>query len=357
MSSAQDAYSQLDDLEPVQRIRAAKAKLGKELVILGHHYVSDEVIQFADYRGDSLQLARQAAASDEARYIVFCGVHFMAETAAILSRPGQIVVFPNLRAGCQLADMAEIGDVQAAWDSLMSLWPESDLIPITYVNSAASLKAFCGRHGGIVCTSSNAARICRWALGRASHVLFFPDENLGTNTALEMGVPWDRIKVWNPSKPWGGNDEGLSQATFVVWRGFCYVHHRFTVEHVAVMRAKYQGIQVVVHPECLPGVVAQADAAGSTSFIIKYAQEAPSGARMAIGTESNLVYRLAKEHSDKLIVPLSESFCVSMARNDMRNLLQTLDSIIDGHPREIVDVAPEVKEPARIAVERMLRES
>ena len=357
MSSAQEDYTQLDDLEVVRRIEMAKAKLGKELVILGHHYVSDEVIQFADYRGDSLQLSRQAAASVDARYIVFCGVHFMAETAAILSRPGQIVVFPNLRAGCQMADMAEPDDVQEAWDQLTGIWDESDLIPITYVNSAASLKAFCGRHGGIVCTSSNAAKICQWALERANHILFFPDENLGTNTALGMGVPTDRIKVWNPSRPRGGNDESLSQATFVVWRGFCYVHHRFTVEHVAAVRAKYGGIQVVVHPECLPEVVALSDAVGSTSFIIKYAQEAPSGARMAIGTESNLVYRLAKEHADKLIVPLAESFCVSMARNNMRNLLQSLDSILDGHPREVVDVAPEIKEPARIAVERMLRES
>ena len=355
--TAQKAYNQLDDREIARRIQSAKARLGKELVILGHHYVSDEVIQFADYCGDSLQLSRQAAALDDAKYIVFCGVHFMAETAAILCHPEQMVLLPNMRAGCQMADMAEISDVQAAWDGLTSLWPESDLIPITYVNSAAALKAFCGEHGGIVCTSSNAAKICRWALDRANHVLFFPDENLGTNTALDMGIPRDRIKVWNPSKPWGGNAEGLAQATFVVWRGFCYVHHRFTVEHVAAIRAKYDGIQVVVHPECLPEVVAQADATGSTSFIVRFAREAPTGARIAIGTESNLVYRLAKEYPDKLIVPLSESFCVSMARNNMRNLLETLDSILDGHPKEVVDVAQEVKEPARIAVERMLRES
>ena len=346
---------QLDEAEVVRRIWAAKAKLGRDLVILGHHYMSDDVIQFADYRGDSLQLAQQAVSHKDVKYIVFCGVHFMAETASILSQPGQMVLMLTLKAGCQMADMAELEDVQTAWEALTGLWGD-DVVPITYVNSTAALKAFCGEHGGITCTSSNAPQICRWALGRASHVLFFPDENLGANTALAMGIPPEKIAVWNPSKSMGG-DARLEQATFVVWRGFCYVHHRFSVKDVETVREKYPGISVVVHPECLPEVVAQADDSGSTSYIIRYVQSAPAGARIAIGTEANLVYRLDKEHPDKLVVPLAESYCISMARNNMYDLLETLESILEGHPKEVVQVPPEIAAPARIAVERMLQES
>lgn len=348
-------YGQMSWNEIAARIKRAKAKLGDELVILGHHYVSDEVIQFADYRGDSLQLSRQAANVPNARYIVFCGVHFMAETAAVLSRPEQMVLVPNLKAGCMLAEMGQIDDVEAAWVQLSQLWPD-DVTPITYVNSAASLKAFCGRHGGIVCTSSNAAQICAWALERRGHVMFFPDENLGTNTALAMGIEPERIKVWDPSQPWGGNED-IEQAKFVVWRGFCYVHTQFTVEHVKAIRERYDNMRVVVHPESRPAVVAAADDNGSTAYIIKVVEAAPAGARFAIGTEANLVHRLAKENPDKLIVPLVESFCVSMARNNIYNLVRTLDSILEGNPVERVDVEPEIKREARLAVERMLQES
>jgi len=350
-----EAYKTLTQDQVAARIRTIKEKLGKELIILGHHYMSDAVIQFADYRGDSLELSRKAAQAGEAHYIVFCGVHFMAETAAILSRPGQIVTIPDRRAGCLLADMAEIEEVRRAWDDLYALWGD-DLTPITYVNSAAELKAFCGEHGGVICTSSNAAKICRWALQRSNHALFFPDANLGTNTALAMGIPRDQIKVWNPSRPLGGNPD-IAQARFVAWRGFCNVHVHFTLEHIAAVRARYEGIKVVVHPECSPEVVAQSDANGSTSFIVQYVRQAPAGARIAIGTESNLVYRLAKESPDKLVVPLVESYCISMERINPYNLLRTLDSLLEGHPMELIEVSPENARWARVALERMLQES
>jgi quinolinate synthase len=349
-------YAELDDAEVSRRIEEIRKDLGSRVVILAHHYTSDAVVEHADFRGDSLGLSRQAAAQADAEFIVFCGVHFMAETASILSQPGQTVVIPDLGAGCQMADMAEIVDVEAAWAALSERWGESSLLPITYVNSAASLKAFCGKHGGIVCTSSNAERICRWALDRAEHLLFFPDQNLGTNTALAMGYPDDAIRVWNPSKL-DESAAGLREATFVVWRGFCYVHHRFGIEHVQAVRAQHPGIEVIVHPECLPEVVAAADGNGSTAWIIRHVEAAPSGARIAVGTECNLVYRLAKAHPNKLIVPLRDSFCVSMARNNPRNLLQVLESLRDGKPRNVVEVPPETKELARVAVERMLEES
>jgi quinolinate synthase len=349
-------YKQLTLDQVAERIRAAKAELGNEVVILGHHYVSDEVIQFADYRGDSLQLSRQAANVPDARYIVFCGVHFMAETAAVLSRDEQIVLVPTTRASCMMAEMADIEEVSAAWDDLDGLWP-GDVTPITYVNSTARLKAFCGRHDGISCTSSNAADIVQWALARKDHVFFFPDENLGTNVALSLGIPREQIKVWNPSQPWGGNPTDIDKARVIVWRGFCYVHTQFAVEHVEAIRAKYDDIQVIVHPECTPEVVQAADANGSTSFIIQMVEKAPEGARIAVGTEANLVHRLNAQYPKKLVIPLAESHCVAMGRNNVYNLLHALESILAGQPVAQVQVSPEIREYAKIAVERMLQES
>ena len=348
-----ESYKRLSREEAIARVGELKAKLGRDLVILGHHYMSDDVIQFADFRGDSLQLSQEAARVEDARYIVFCGVHFMAETADILRRPGQVVVIPDKRAGCLLADMAETDEVRNAWKSLTDLWGD-DITPITYVNSTASLKAFCGRNGGIVCTSSNAAEVCRWALERTRHVLFFPDANLGTNTALSMGIPREQIMTWDPSRPLGGNPD-IDRARFVVWRGFCYVHSHFTPEHVAAIRAKYEGIRIVVHPECSPEVVELSDENGSTSYIVRVAEKAPAGARLAIGTECNLVYRLAQEHPDKLIVPLVDSYCVSMARINLYNLLRSLESIVEGRPVEVVEVPEQVKAEAQIALQNMLR--
>ena len=344
--SLEDAYA---------RIRDLRAKLGKDVIILGHHYMTDAVIQFADYRGDSLELARKATQAGDARYIVFCGVHFMAETASILSKPGQIVVIPDRRAGCLLADMAETDEVQRAWEQLTPLWGQ-DITPITYVNSTAELKAFCGEHNGIVCTSSNARKICEWAFKQSAHLLFFPDQNLGTNTVLKMGVSREQIKVWNPTRPLGGHLD-IAQARVVVWRGFCNVHDRFTIEHVAAVRAKYPGIRVVVHPECTPEVVAASDENGSTSYIIQAIQKAPTGARLAIGTEANMVYRLAAENPDKLIIPLVDAYCVSMERINPYNLLRTLQSIVDDHPQEIVEVPAAIKSSAKTALERMLQQS
>jgi len=345
-------HKRLSEAEVAARIWAAKAKLGKEMVILGHHYMSDAVIQFADYRGDSLELSRRAAQASEARYIVFCGVHFMAETASILSRPDQIVLIPDVRAGCIMADMAETDEVEQAWADLDALWP-GDVTPITYVNSVASLKAFCGAHGGIACTSSNAAKICRWALDRTGHVLFVPDQNLGANTALAMGIPADEVMIWHPSRPYGGNPN-IEEARFVVWRGFCNVHVQFAIEHIIAIRAKYPDIQVVVHPECAPDVVALADANGSTSYIVRYVREAPAGAKIAVGTEANLVYRLAKECPDKMVIPLADSYCVSMERINPWNLLRSVESILAGDPVEQVSVPPEIRKPAKVALERML---
>ncbi|MDY7077280.1 MAG: quinolinate synthase NadA, partial [Chloroflexota bacterium] len=276
------------------RISNLKSQLGDQLVILGHHYQRDDVIQFADFCGDSLKLARDAANCHEAKYIVFCGVHFMAETAAILSQPDQIVLLPDLEAGCPLAEMADLADVEQAWAQLGQVMDvESEVMPVTYVNSAANLKAFCGRHGGIVCTSSNAQDVLAWALARRPRVLFFPDQHLGRNTAKRMGIPLEKMLLWNPNRPFGGHDsQALRQARIFLWRGWCAVHQRFLPADVTAWRARAPDIQVIVHPECTVEVVDLADEAGSTATIIRRVDESPPGTKWAIGTEFNLVNRL-----------------------------------------------------------------
>ncbi len=334
------------------RIREAKAQLGQDLIILGHHYQRDEVIQFADYVGDSLELSRRAAEAKGARYIVFCGVDFMAETAAMLCAPSQSVCLPAHSAVCPMAQMADVNQAQVAWQHLTSLWGD-DLIPITYQNSYATLKAFCGRKGGAVCTSSNAQALLRWALGQKDHAIFFPDEHLGRNSALAIGIPADRIAVWDPSQA-EASREAARNATVVIWKGYCHVHTFFTVEHVEAVRRKYPGIQVIVHPECPSEVVAKSDLNGSTSFIVRTVEAAAPGSTFAIGTEIHLVARLAREHPDLTIVPLARSMCGAMYRINPYNLSYTLDHLVIGDPVNVIRVPSDIAQWAQLALQKML---
>jgi quinolinate synthase len=343
------------------RIWKAKEALGDSLVILGHHYQRDDVIQFADFRGDSLKLARDAADCVDAKYIVFCGVHFMAETADILSQLEQVVLLPDLEAGCPLAEMANRADVEGAWAQLGEVLDvEGEVLPITYVNSSAALKAFCGQHGGSVCTSSNAASVLAWAFERRPRVLFFPDQHLGRNTAKKMGIPLEEMVLWNPSLPLGGNDvEALEQARVFLWRGFCNVHQRFKPEHVTAWRERDPDIRVIVHPECEMAVVDLADEAGSTAYIIKRVEESPPGTRWAVGTEANLVNRLKHEHSGQFIDHLSSepSYCRTMNLITLEKLARVIERLVDGEVVNQVSVPEDVARDARVALERMLEAS
>jgi len=333
-------------------------QLGDRLVILGHHYQKDEVIQFADFRGDSLKLARDAANCHEAKYIVFCGVHFMAETAAILAQPGQTVLIPDLEAGCPLAAMADLEDVERAWVELGEVLDvEREVMPITYVNSSADLKGFCGRHGGLVCTSSNAQAALEWALTRRPRVLFFPDQHLGRNTAKRMGIPLEEMLLWNPSQSFGGHDAGtLQQARILLWRGWCSVHQRFLPEHVTAWRKREPGIRIIVHPECTMEVVDLADESGSTAHIIRRVEESPPGSKWAIGTEFNLVNRLKNERPEQFIVSLSPepSHCRTMNLITLEKLARVLEGLAQGEIVNPVTVPDEVARYARVALERML---
>ncbi len=340
------------------RVREAKAALGSSLVILGHHYQRDQVIQFADLRGDSLKLARDAANSRDARYIVFCGVHFMAETAAILAQPGQTVLLPDLKAGCPLAAMAEHADVERAWAELGQVMDvENEVMPVTYVNSAAELKAFCGQHGGLVCTSSNAGAVLSWALARRPRVLFFPDQHLGRNTAKKMGIPPEKMLLWSPNQAFGGHDSAaLRQAEVLLWRGWCSVHQRFLPEHVTAWRERQPDVRVIVHPECRMEVVDLADEAGSTAYIIRRVQASSPGARWAIGTEANLVNRLQQQHPEQFIASLSPepSNCRTMNLITLDKLAAVLEGLFGDETINPVTVPPDVAQPARQALARML---
>lgn len=350
--------------ELADRIRVAKATLGDRVVVLGHFYQREEVVQFADYVGDSYQLANAARANPDAQTIVFCGVHFMAETADMLSRPEQSVILPNLAAGCSMADMADVDSVEECWEELEALYgsePDEDgllpVIPVTYMNSSAALKGFCGRHGGIVCTSSNAETVLRWAFERGRRVLFFPDQHLGRNTAKAMGVPLERMPLWNPRKPLGGNSaESLSEARVILWHGFCSVHKRFTVGQIEEARAQHPGVRVVVHPECPMDVVDAADEYGSTDYITKAIAAAPAGSTFAIGTEINLVQRLAAQYPQHTIFCLDSVVCPcsTMYRIHPAYLAWVLESLVAGETVNRIAVADEVAEPARVALERML---
>ena len=342
----------------VARARAAKAALGDRVFVLGHHYQRDEVIAFADVTGDSFKLAQQAAARPEAEFVVFAGVHFMAESADILTSPSQKVLLPDLAAGCSMADMASFDQVEQCWEDLQAAGVADVTVPVSYMNSSAAIKAFTGEHGGTICTSSNAQRALAWAFERGSKVLFLPDQHLGRNTAVrEMGLSLDDCVVYDPRKPGGGlTAQQLQDATMVLWKGHCSVHGRFTAESVRDVRERVPGVTVLVHPECTHEVVEAADLVGSTEMIIKTLEAAPAGSAWAIGTELNLVRRLAKEHPDKTVVFLDKAvcFCSTMNRIDLPHLVWTLESLVEGRVVNQISVEPRTAEHARAALDRML---
>jgi quinolinate synthase len=342
----------------VERARAAKAALGDRLFVLGHHYQRDEVIEFADVTGDSFKLAQSAAARPDAPYIVFCGVHFMAESADILTSDAQQVILPDLAAGCSMADMARLQQVEDAWDLLSDAGVADVTVPVTYMNSSADIKAFCGRNGGLVCTSSNARRALTRAFERGEKVLFLPDQHLGRNTAvLEMGLSLDDCVVWDPHKPGGGLTAAeLADATMILWRGHCSVHGRFSAAHVDAARERIPGVQVLVHPECKHEVVTKADLIGSTEFIIKTIDAAPAGSSWVIGTELNLVQRLAQSYPDKHIAFLDKSvcFCSTMNRIDLPHFVWALENLVDGKVVNQISVDPVTEREAKVALQRML---
>ncbi|QNP73146.1 quinolinate synthase NadA [Streptomyces roseirectus] len=348
------------DPDLIERARAAKERLGEKVFVLGHHYQRDEVIQFADVTGDSFKLARDAAARPEAEYIVFCGVHFMAESADILTSDEQKVVLPDLAAGCSMADMATAEQVAECWDVLVEAGVAEQVVPVSYMNSSADIKAFTGRHGGTICTSSNAQRALEWAFEQAEKVLFLPDQHLGRNTAVrDLGMSLDDCVVYNPHKPNGGlTVEQLRDAKMILWRGHCSVHGRFSLESVEDVRARIPGVNVLVHPECRHEVVAAADYVGSTEYIIKALEAAPAGSKWAIGTELNLVRRLANRFAaeGKEIVFLDKTvcFCSTMNRIDLPHLVWTLESLADGKLINRIEVDKETEKFAKLALERML---
>jgi quinolinate synthase len=350
-----DSYLLVPDNTLDARIAAAKARLGKNVVILGHHYQRDEVVKFADFRGDSLKLSQQAASTD-AKYIVFCGVHFMAESADILSRPGQVTILPDLNAGCSMADMADIGQVEACWEELESVGGLK-VIPVTYMNSTAAIKGFTGERGGAVCTSSNADKVIRFAFEHGERVLFLPDEHLGRNTAFRMGIPLEQMVVWDPFRELGGNTPAqLRNAKMILWKGYCSVHQRFLPEHVDRVRREIPGVKVLVHPECRFEVVQKADSTGSTEQIAKIIRAAEPGSKWVVGTEIHLVNRLSKELPDRTVQSLDPNVCVctTMFRISPQHLLWTLDNLVEGRVVNQIVVDEKTKKWARVALERML---
>jgi len=351
-----DSYLLVPDNTLDDRIAAAKARLRNDVVILGHHYQRDEVVKFADFRGDSLKLSYQAAEA-QGRYIVFCGVHFMAESADILRRPHQMVILPDLNAGCSMADMADIGQVEACWDELSSLIDPGKIIPVTYMNSTAAIKAFTGEQGGSICTSSNAAAVMKWAFERGEKVLFLPDEHLGRNTGYRMGVPLERMIVWDPYQEFGGNTpEAIRNARIILWKGYCSVHQRFTLRQVERVRREHPGIRVIVHPECRFQVAQAADEIGSTEGIIKAITASPAGTEWAVGTEIHLVNRLGKEFRDRKVISLDPSVCVctTMFRITPQHLLWALENLGEGHVVNRISVDERTRHYARVALDRML---
>jgi len=350
-----DSYLLVPDNSLDERIARAKARLGRDVVILGHHYQRDEVVKFTDFRGDSLKLSYQAAEAD-GRYIVFCGVHFMAESADILRREHQAVILPDLNAGCSMADMADIGQVEACWSELSSVGGLK-VIPITYMNSTAAIKSFTGEHGGAVCTSSNAAVVMKWAYERGEKVLFLPDEHLGRNTAFRMGIPLDQMIVWDPFEEFGGNSpDAIRAARVILWKGYCSVHQRFTPRHVERVRREHPGIRVIVHPECRFEVTQAADQIGSTEGIIKAITASPAGSQWAVGTEIHLVNRLSKELPNHKVMSLDSSVCVctTMFRITPQHLLWALDNLVSGNIVNRISVDERTRHFARVALDRML---
>jgi len=394
-----DIYRELSDAELRLRIQSAKERLGSRLVVLGHHYQQDAVIDFADFTGDSFELSRHAAAQKEAEFVVFCGVHFMAESADILTPEHVRVILPDLGAGCSMADMANLDQTLEAWAQLEEICPDQLIVPITYMNSSAAIKSFVGEHGGAVCTSSNCRNVLEWALRggaqegsairvqgsvNAAHetgtgtvsslssflnpeprtlnpekvkVLFFPDQHLGRNTAYAMGYPLEKMVVWDPRQNLGGNTaQQLKDADFVLWKGHCSVHALFRPEHVDEVRAKYPGIKVMVHPECKFDVVQKADLAGSTAYIVKQVEAAPPGTQWAIGTEVHLIHRLARQHPEQKIIVLSDCqcLCTTMYRIDLPHLCWVLENLVEGRVVNEINVDAHTRKWATVALERML---
>ena len=346
------------DPELVSRATIARAALGDRALVLGHHYQRDEVIAFADITGDSFKLAQAAAAQSTAEYIIFCGVHFMAESADILTSANQKVILPDLAAGCSMADMATANQVQECWNQLSELGIADKTIPVTYMNSSAAIKSFTGEHGGTICTSSNAKKTMEWALSKGEKILFLPDQHLGRNTAvLSLGLSLSDCVLWNPWKPMGGlTAEQLRAAKVILWRGHCSVHGRFTVDAVNEVRNRLPGVKVLVHPECQHEVVSIADVVGSTEAIIQTVEQSPAGSKWAIGTELNLVSRLAKAHPDKEIVFLDKTvcYCSTMNRIDLPHLVWAMESLVAGHEVNQIKVAPDIARFSKLALEQML---
>jgi quinolinate synthase len=360
-----DRYVGLSDAEMDARIAAAKRTLGRRLVILGHHYQRDEVIKFADYTGDSYKLAQHVAGHPDADFIVFCGVHFMAESADVLSAPHQQVILPDLAAGCSMADMADPDQLEMCWSDLEQmglLEPANNgrapVVPVTYINSSAAIKAFCGERGGVVCTSSNAAATLKWAWQRGERVLFLPDQHLGRNTAYKLGVPLDAMVVWDPNEIWGGLDpETVRQARILLWKGHCSVHTRFTVRQIENIRAQHPGVRVIVHPEVPWEVVQAADDSGSTEYIIKQVKASPIGSTWAVGTEIHLVNRLARQvHPERTVLSLDQfgCLCSTMFRVSPNHLLWILEGLVDGKVHNRIVVPDDRKHWTKVALDRML---
>ena len=341
-----------DDNYLIEQIQNLKKDLGDALIILTHHYQRNEIVDIGHYRGDSFELSKTAASDREAKFIVFCGVHFMAESAEILSQPHQTVQIPDTRAGCPMADMADINDVEKAWKNVTSIISSASVTPIVYMNSDAQIKAFCGRHGGVVCTSSNAPAAFHWGFEQREKIFFFPDQHLGINTGNTIGLRPEEMIIWNPEKQLGGNTpDNIKKARVILWDGYCHVHTRFRVDHVEKMRETYPEAKIVVHPECTRDVVDLADAAGSTSFIVKYVKNASPGSTIIVGTEINLINRLSQNNPDKTVLDLHYSLCPNMFKINPKNLLWALENIGRAN---IVTVPEEIKTDARMALDRML---
>ncbi len=370
-----DIYTQLSDAELRLRIEAARETLGKRLIILGHHYQQDAIIDFADFTGDSFELSRKAADQKNIDFVIFCGVHFMAESADILTDERVRVILPDLGAGCSMADMANLDQTLECWEQLQATCPDQTIVPITYMNSSAAIKAFVGEHGGAVCTSSNCRNVLEWALNpqatdvtniaknsgeiadRKTKILFFPDQHLGRNTAFAMGYPLDKMIVWDPRQDLGGNSEqAIRDADFVLWKGHCSVHALFRPEHVDEVRAKYPDMKVIVHPECKWEVVQKADITGSTAYIVKQIEAAPPGSQWAIGTEVHLVNRLARQHPEQKIIVLSECqcLCTTMYRIDLPHLCWVMENLVEGKVVNEIKVDAHTRQWATVALERML---
>ncbi|MFN8036509.1 MAG: quinolinate synthase NadA [Acidimicrobiia bacterium] len=352
-----DRYTLATESDLASWIGTAKDALGERLLILGHHYQRDEVIRWADRRGDSFKLARFAADNEQATDIVFCGVHFMAESADVLTGPHQRVILPDLNAGCSMADMADLDQVEECWDSVAGVTDIERVVPITYMNSSAALKAFVGEHGGAVCTSSNARAVLEWAFARGDKVLFFPDQHLGRNTGYQMGYAELDMRVWNPHRDLGGLEEReIKDATFLLWKGHCSVHQRFRPEHVHAFRAEHPNGEVIVHPECAHDVVELADKVGSTERILEWVEGAPAGSVLGIGTEIHMVQRMAQEHPDRTVVTLDPLVCPcsTMFRIDAPHLAWVLESLVAGEVVNRIVVDEHTAEWARVALQRML---